>query len=89
MENNFWWSFMGLEEAGKVVIKESIKDLEKTINEIENEVEEVEILIIKKNSDERKINFKHDGYMQKVVKDMVIRGFKEVKIMHEEILGEI
>ncbi|MCC0648468.1 hypothetical protein KGF50_09340 [Clostridioides sp. ZZV15-6598] len=89
MGNNFWWALSGFEEAKKVVIGESIKDLGNVINEIENEVEEVKILIIKKNGDERCIDFKHDGYMKKVVNDMVIRGFKEVKAIHEEILEEI
>ncbi|WP_255612075.1 MULTISPECIES: hypothetical protein [unclassified Clostridioides] len=35
---------MGLEEAGKVITEESIKDLENAINEIENEAEEIKII---------------------------------------------
>ncbi len=89
MENIFWWSFMDLEEAEKVVTEESIKDLENAINEIENEAEEVKILIIKKNGDEKYINFKHDGYMKDVIKDRIVQCFEEIKIMHETVLEEI
>lgn len=89
MENNFWWSFMDLEEAEKVVTEESIKDLENAINEIENEAEEVKILIIKKNGDKKYIKFKHDEYMKDVIKDRIVQCFEEIKIIHETILEEI
>ncbi|MDB0438424.1 hypothetical protein C4R89_02580 [Clostridioides difficile] len=89
MENIFGCVLNGFEEVRKNIAEESIKDLENAISEIENEVEEVKILIIKKNSDEKYINFKHDEYMKEIVNDMVIRAFKEVKAIHEEILKEI
>ncbi|VIF30241.1 Uncharacterised protein [Clostridioides difficile] len=89
MENIFWWTSSEFEEIEKVVIEESIKDLENAINEIENEAEEVKILIIKKNGDEKYINFKHDGYMKDVIKDRIVQCFEEIKIMHETILEEI
>lgn len=89
MENNFWWTSSEFEEIEKVVIGESIKDLENAINEIEDETEEVKILIIKKNGDEKYINFKHNGYMKDVIKDRIVQCFEEIKIIHETILEEI
>ncbi|HBF0066975.1 TPA: hypothetical protein KSJ14_004002 [Clostridioides difficile] len=89
MENIFWWTSSEFEEIEKVVIEESIKDLENAINEIEDETEEVKILIIKKNGDEKYINFKHNGYMKDVIKDRIVQCFEEIKIMHETILEEI
>lgn len=89
MENIFWWTSSEFEEIEKVAIEESIKDLENAINEIEDETEEVKILIIKKNGDEKYINFKHNGYMKDVIKDRIVQCFEEIKIMHETILEEI
>lgn len=89
MKNNFWWSSMDLEEVRKVVIGESIKDLENVINEIEDEAEEIKILIIKKNGDKKYIKFKHDGYMKDVIKEKIVQCFEYIKIVHEEILEEI
>ncbi|EIS9623099.1 TPA: hypothetical protein JD074_08480 [Clostridioides difficile] len=89
MENIFWWTSSEFEEIEKVVIGESIKDLENAINEIEDEAEEVKILIIKKNGDEKYINFKHNGYMKDVIKDRIVQCFEGIKIIHETILEEI
>lgn len=79
MENIFWWTSSEFEEIEKVVIGESIKDLENAINEIEDEAEEVKILIIKKNGDEKYINFKHNGYMKDVIKDRIVQCFEGIK----------
>ncbi|NKN22153.1 hypothetical protein [Clostridioides difficile] len=51
MQDNFGGCFLSpndVNDIREIVIKESIKDLENVLNEIENDTEEVEILLVKK-----------------------------------------
>ncbi|MBZ0937404.1 hypothetical protein KWK86_017305 [Clostridioides difficile] len=88
MQDNFGSCFLSLNDIRKIVIKESIKDLENVLNEIENDTEEVEILLVKRNGDKKYVDFKHNGYMKGVIKEMLVEGFEEIKEIHKKILAE-
>lgn len=82
--------FIGIKEAIQYTTKESIKDLENILKEIEIDEKEVRILFVdKKNETGEIVKFTCDEYMKEITKKMIFEGFKKIKEQHEEILEEI
>lgn len=78
-----------IKEEVQCTAKESIKDLENILKEIEIGETEVRILFIdKKNKTGEVVKFTHDGYMKEIIRRMMFEGLKAIKKQHEKILKE-
>ncbi|NKN22154.1 hypothetical protein [Clostridioides difficile] len=44
--------------------------------------------MLKRNGDKKYVDFKHNGYMKEVIKEMLVEGFEEIKEIHKKILAE-
>lgn len=78
-----------VKESMQSVAKESIKDLENILKEIEIGETEVRILFIdKENKTGEIVEFTHDEYMKGIIEKMMLDGLKIIKEQHEKILKE-
>ncbi|HBF7094582.1 TPA: hypothetical protein KOU56_003668 [Clostridioides difficile] len=79
-----------IKEEIQCTTKESIKDLENILKEIEIGETEVRILFIdKKNKTGEIVKFTHDEYMKEIIRKMIFEGLDAIKKQHETILEEI
>ncbi|EGT4908130.1 hypothetical protein DAF77_14205 [Clostridioides difficile] len=79
-----------IKEEIQCTTKESIKDLENILKEIEIGETEVRILFIdKKNKIGEIVKFTHDEYMKEIIRKMILEGLDAIKEQHETILEEI
>lgn len=78
-----------IKEDIQCVTKESIKDLDDILEEIESGEKEVKILFIdKENKVEEYVEFTHDEYMKIIIENMIFGGLNTIKKQHEKILKE-
>ncbi|VIN25994.1 Uncharacterised protein [Clostridioides difficile] len=78
-----------VKESMQSVAKESIKDLENILKEIETGETEVKILFIDKEKKvEEIVEFTHDEYMKMIIEKMIFDSLKIIKEQHEKILKE-
>ncbi|EGT4739797.1 hypothetical protein E5F42_20280 [Clostridioides difficile] len=78
-----------VKESMQSVTKESIKDLENILKEIETGETEVKILFIDKEKKvEEIVEFTHDEYVKMIIEKMIFDGLKIIKEQHEKILKE-
>lgn len=79
----------GIKETIQYTTKESIKDLENILKEIEIGEKEVRILFVdKENKTGEVVKFTHDEYMKGIIEKMMFDGLKIIKKQHEDILKE-
>lgn len=78
-----------IKESVQCTAKESIEDLDDILEEIESGEKEVKILFIEKESKvEEYVEFTHSGYMDEIIKKMMLEGLNAIKKQHEKILKE-
>ncbi|HBF2158016.1 TPA: hypothetical protein KOY96_003524 [Clostridioides difficile] len=78
-----------IKEEIQCTTKESIKDLENILKEIETGETEVKILFIDKGKKvEEIVEFTHDEYVKMIIEKMIFDSLKIIKEQHEKILKE-